>query len=49
MAPKNTHAPMTSNDVQLLNKEIVYQGYFRMAKYCIKHKLYAGGWRETKL
>lgn len=29
---------------EILNKETVYQGFFRMEKYRLKHTLYAGGW-----
>jgi len=37
---------MKQDNFKILSKEVVYQGYFRMAKYCIKHKLYAGGWSD---
>lgn len=33
-----------SKQFEILNKEIVYQGFFRMEKYRLKHTLYAGGW-----
>jgi ADP-ribose pyrophosphatase len=29
---------------EILDKEIVYPGFFRMEKYRLKHTLYAGGW-----
>ncbi len=29
---------------EILGKEIVYPGFFRMEKYRLKHTLYAGGW-----
>jgi ADP-ribose pyrophosphatase len=29
---------------EILDKEIVYAGFFRMEKYRLKHTLYAGGW-----
>ena len=29
---------------EILQKEIVYPGFFRMEKYRLKHTLYAGGW-----
>lgn len=29
---------------EILDKEIVYSGFFRMEKYRLKHTLYAGGW-----
>jgi ADP-ribose pyrophosphatase len=31
---------------EILNKEIVYKGFFRMEVYRLKHTLYAGGWSE---
>ena len=31
---------------EILDKEIVYPGFFRMEKYRLKHTLYAGGWSE---
>jgi ADP-ribose pyrophosphatase len=29
---------------EVLNKEVVYNGFFRMEVYRLKHTLYAGGW-----
>lgn len=29
---------------EILNKEIVYEGFFRVEKYRLKHTLFAGGW-----
>lgn len=29
---------------EILNKEIVYQGFFRVEKYRLKHTLFGGGW-----
>ncbi|WP_318473035.1 ADP-ribose diphosphatase [Photobacterium leiognathi] len=31
-------------DVDILVKETVYQGFFKMVKYRFRHKLFAGGW-----
>ncbi|PSW56079.1 ADP-ribose diphosphatase [Photobacterium leiognathi] len=31
-------------DVYILAKETVYQGFFKMVKYRFRHKLFAGGW-----
>ncbi len=33
-------------DVEILNKEVVYNGFFRMEKHCLQHELFAGGWSE---
>jgi ADP-ribose pyrophosphatase len=34
-------------DVQILSKETLYQGFFKMVKYAFKHKLFAGGWSDV--
>ncbi|WP_305373516.1 ADP-ribose diphosphatase [Photobacterium leiognathi] len=31
-------------DVDILAKETVYQGFFKMVKYRFRHQLFAGGW-----
>lgn len=31
---------------EIIKKEIVYPGFFRMEKYWLKHSLYAGGWSD---
>ncbi|MDD5125502.1 NUDIX domain-containing protein, partial [Methylovulum sp.] len=31
-------------EFSILNKEILYDGFFRLEKYRLKHTLYAGGW-----
>jgi ADP-ribose pyrophosphatase len=31
-------------EFEIIDKEIVYSGFFRMEKYCLKHTLFAGGW-----
>ncbi len=33
-----------SKQFEILDKEILYNGFFRMEKYRLKHTLYAGGW-----
>ncbi len=33
-------------DVEILNKETLFKGFFRMGKYRFKHKRFAGGWSE---
>ncbi|GIB70696.1 ADP-ribose diphosphatase [Vibrio cholerae] len=33
-------------DVEILNKETLFKGFFRMVKYRFKHKRFAGGWSE---
>ncbi|EGR4275353.1 ADP-ribose diphosphatase [Vibrio cholerae] len=33
-------------DVEILNKETLFKGFFRMVKYRFKHKRFAGGWSK---
>lgn len=33
-------------DVEILNKETLFKGFFRMVKYRFKHKRFAGDWSE---
>ncbi|WP_189404234.1 ADP-ribose diphosphatase [Alteromonas halophila] len=37
----------TSNDVEILNIEPVYDGFFTMQRYQFRHKLFDGGWSDT--
>jgi len=32
------------NDVEVISKETVYQGYFRIDRYRLRHRTFAGGW-----
>lgn len=41
-----TNNVFTIKDVEFLNKEIAYQGYFQVKKYLLKHRLFAGGWSK---
>ncbi|WP_322803572.1 ADP-ribose diphosphatase [Vibrio alfacsensis] len=34
----------TSQDVEIISKETVFKGFFKMVKYRFKHRLFAGGW-----
>lgn len=31
---------------EIVHRNTVYQGFFRLENYCLKHTLYAGGWSE---
>ena len=33
-----------NKEFKIINKEILYSGFFRMEKFCLQHTLYAGGW-----
>ena len=35
---------MKPSDVEIVEKNIVYDGYFRVDRYRLRHKLFAGGW-----
>jgi ADP-ribose pyrophosphatase len=37
----------SNKDVQILSKETLYKGFFKMIKYAFKHKLYEGGWSDV--
>jgi len=43
-----THAliamPMNQTDVEIESKQTVYQGRFRIDRYRLRHRLFAGGW-----
>ncbi len=36
--------PFTREDVDILASETAYQGYFRLEKYRLKHRVFKGGW-----
>ncbi len=42
--PKNV---FTTQDLEIVSKETLFQGFFRMVKYRFKHKLFQGGWSEV--
>jgi ADP-ribose pyrophosphatase len=37
----------TQNDYEIVNREVLYQGIFRLARYEIRHRLFNGGWSKT--
>ncbi|MBY8160231.1 ADP-ribose diphosphatase [Vibrio fluvialis] len=37
----------TSEDVEIVSTETLFQGFFRMVKYRFKHRLFQGGWSQT--
>lgn len=44
MMPKDT---FTQNDYEIVKREVLYQGVFRMARYHIRYRLFDGGWSNT--
>ena len=35
---------MTSADVEIIEKQVCYEGFFRIERYHLKHRLYNGSW-----
>jgi len=35
---------MTSTDVEIIEKKVCYEGFFRIERYRLKHRLYNGSW-----
>lgn len=42
----NDDRRMSLGDATILGHEILWQGYFRMDRYRVSHRLFAGGWGE---
>lgn len=42
--PTNVFA---KQDIEIISKETLFQGFFRMVKYQFKHKLFQGGWSDV--
>lgn len=36
----------TTQDVEIISKKTLFQGFFKMIKYRFKHKLFDGGWSQ---
>ncbi len=37
---------MTESDVDIIERKTVFQGYFRVDRYTLRHKLFQGGWSQ---
>lgn len=37
---------MSRDDVEVIERETPFRGYFRMDRYRLRHRLFAGGWSE---
>ncbi|RJX74433.1 ADP-ribose diphosphatase [Vibrio sinensis] len=44
--PDHQGIDFTLQDVEIISKEILYSGFFKMVKYCFKHRLFEGGWSD---
>ncbi|WP_047048461.1 ADP-ribose diphosphatase [Vibrio mexicanus] len=42
--PQKKPQTFRREDVQIISKETLFQGFFKMVKYKFKHKLFEGGW-----
>jgi len=42
------HTPeLSSNDVEIVQRDVIYQGHLKLFKYQLKYRLFAGGWSPT--
>jgi ADP-ribose pyrophosphatase len=39
--------PFGADDVEIVERDIAYRGFFRIDRYRLKHRLYDGGWSEV--
>ena len=37
----------SDQDIEVVKKELLYDGFFKMVKYHFKHKLFQGGWSDV--
>lgn len=44
---KNHETTFSQQDYELIGTDILYQGFFRLARYHVRHRLFAGGWSEV--
>lgn len=44
MKPFDLTPPFTRDDIEILQRERVYQGFFALDRIRLRHRLYAGGW-----
>ncbi|MGD8109844.1 ADP-ribose diphosphatase [Vibrio sp. TRT 17S01] len=40
-------ASFTSKDLEIISKETLFKGFFKMVKYRFKHRLFKGGWSPS--
>ena len=46
MKKQDVRTMRCDSDVEILSHEIPFQGYFRIEKYKLRHKLFAGNWSQ---
>lgn len=42
----NQQHEFTPQDVEIVSKETLFRGFFKMVKYTFRHKLFEGGWSQ---
>ncbi|MFA0289760.1 ADP-ribose diphosphatase, partial [Vibrio sp. 10N.222.45.F7] len=42
----NQRHEFTPQDVEIVSKETLFRGFFKMVKYTFKHRLFEGGWSQ---
>lgn len=47
MKPFDLTPPFTRDDIEIVQRERVYQGFFALDRISLRHRLYAGGWSRT--
>lgn len=47
VAPTGDGPVMARGDVEVLEHQAVYEGYFRLDRYRLRHRVYGGGWTGT--
>jgi ADP-ribose pyrophosphatase len=48
MSPQKMYkSSFTNEDVEVVGRDIVYRGFFKMKKLLLRHRLFAGGWSPT--
>lgn len=40
-------SPLGHDDAELVARETLYKGFFRLERWKVRHRLFAGGWTET--
>src|SRR5690606_18113993 len=39
--------PVDKNDVEILDRQTAYQGFYRLDRYRLRHRLHRGGWSRV--
>jgi len=44
---KEYFQPSSEKDVEVIDKELVYDGFFRIHRIHLRHRLFGGGWSDV--